>query len=45
MKTEATRKGNLNEVHHDHMKIGASLAGVEQMQIDDSVSIFLHHIT
>ncbi|NXQ46193.1 ATAD2 protein, partial [Catharus fuscescens] len=24
-------------VHHDHMKIGASLAGVEQMQIDDSV--------
>ncbi|XP_016152293.1 PREDICTED: ATPase family AAA domain-containing protein 2-like isoform X3 [Ficedula albicollis] len=36
-KTEATRKGNLNEVHSDHVKIGASLAGVEQMQIDGSV--------
>nr|XP_054488579.1 ATPase family AAA domain-containing protein 2-like [Agelaius phoeniceus] len=35
-KTEATRKGNLNEVHKDHLKIGASLAGVEQMQIDGS---------
>ncbi|XP_048142795.1 ATPase family AAA domain-containing protein 2-like [Corvus hawaiiensis] len=35
-KTEATRKGNSNEVHRDHMEIGASLAGVEQMQIDGS---------
>ncbi|XP_050826990.1 ATPase family AAA domain-containing protein 2-like [Serinus canaria] len=35
-KTEATRKGYLNEVHKDHLKIGASLAGVEQMQIDGS---------
>ncbi|RLW13477.1 hypothetical protein DV515_00000365, partial [Chloebia gouldiae] len=34
--TEATQKGNLNEVHKDHMKIGASLAGVEEMQIDGS---------
>ncbi|XP_053805817.1 ATPase family AAA domain-containing protein 2-like isoform X1 [Vidua chalybeata] len=34
--TKATQKGNLNEVHTDHMKIGASLAGVEQMQIDGS---------
>lgn len=39
-KTEATQKGYLNEVHKDHLKIGASLAGVEQMQIDGSVSIF-----
>ncbi|XP_063008127.1 ATPase family AAA domain-containing protein 2B-like [Melospiza melodia melodia] len=36
IKTEATRKGNFNEVHKDHLKIGASLAGVEQMQIDGS---------
>ncbi|XP_039940068.1 ATPase family AAA domain-containing protein 2-like [Hirundo rustica] len=35
-KTEATRKGNLSEVHKDHIIIGASLAGVEQMQIDGS---------
>ncbi|XP_068861117.1 ATPase family AAA domain-containing protein 2-like [Aphelocoma coerulescens] len=36
-KTKATRKGNSNVVHRDHMEIGASLAGVEQMQIDGSV--------
>ncbi|KAI1243482.1 ATPase family AAA domain-containing protein 2, partial [Lamprotornis superbus] len=36
-KNEATRKDNFNEFHKDHMKIGASLAGVEQMQIDGSV--------
>ncbi|XP_041268954.1 ATPase family AAA domain-containing protein 2-like [Onychostruthus taczanowskii] len=35
-KTEAARKGNLNEVHKDYMKIGVSLAGAEQMQIDGS---------
>ncbi|XP_064246606.1 ATPase family AAA domain-containing protein 2-like isoform X2 [Passer domesticus] len=35
-KTEAARKGNLNEVQKDYMKIGASLAGAEQMQIDGS---------
>ncbi|XP_077637527.1 ATPase family AAA domain-containing protein 2-like, partial [Lonchura striata] len=33
---EATQKGNLNEVQKDHMRIGASLAGVEEMQIDGS---------
>ncbi|XP_023776588.1 ATPase family AAA domain-containing protein 2-like isoform X1 [Cyanistes caeruleus] len=35
-KTEATRKGNLNEVHKETVKTGACLAGVEQMQIDGS---------
>ncbi|XP_066171840.1 ATPase family AAA domain-containing protein 2-like [Sylvia atricapilla] len=35
-KTEAIQKANLNEVNKDHMRIGASLVGVEQMQIDGS---------